>query len=649
MRRTRFERLASPGLAAILLALTAFAIWTAVTTQTVARSARTAVSLSDDYQQARYWVGAEQSLAHQYRVDPSRDVHAAHNAAARALVSALQAARRIGSADDQALVDRVLLTHTGYLSAADDLFAAVDTRDQQRVAYIDDEETEPVFILIEQQVDAAATIHRLEAFQRLDALDRLQHTVVVATPIVFALGLLLLGVFAYIMRSYRRRIDEATQVELVRLEHAALTDHLTALGNHRAYQEDYHREVSRALRHDEPLTLALIDIDEFKVINDQHGHIHGDRVLSALAALLHSARAEDRAYRRGGDEFALVLPNTTLPDARVVLERLRRDVQRHLCVTTVSIGVAALVPGQDDPTTLQEQADAALYEAKRHGRNTIVAFEEIRASASILPAAKAQALRCLLAEGGVSVVFQPIWDIDRGAILAFEALTRPAPHYGFAGPQEAFDIAEQIGRAHDLDALCCTAILARAAELPPTALLFLNISPRTLDLDTFAGTALVDAVTAAGLSPARVVLELTERSMTSLDIVVREAARLRALGFKLALDDTGAGNAGLEMLSQLPVDYVKIDRGVLVKALTDRAAYAVMVGIIAIACEMGAYVTAEGIEDTAVLTLARGAGVKSSNDQTGVQGLQGYLLGRPSAVIPAPAVVADYRGYINAA
>jgi len=151
--------------------------------------------------------------------------------------------------------------------------------------------------------------------------------------------------------------------------------------------------------------------------------------------LLHSARAEDRAYRRGGDEFALVLPNTTLPDARVVLERLRRDVQRHLCVTTVSIGVAALVPGQGDPTTLQEQADAALYEAKRHGRNTIVAFEEIRASASILPPAKAQALRCLLAEGGVSVVFQPIWDIDRGAILAFEALTRPAPHYGFAGPR----------------------------------------------------------------------------------------------------------------------------------------------------------------------------------------------------------------------
>ncbi len=257
MRRTRFERLASPGLAAILVALTTFAVWTAVTTQTVARSARTAVSLSDDYQQARYWVGAEQSLARQYRVDPSRDVHAAHSAAARALVGALQAARRIGGADDQALVDQVLLTHTGYLSAADDLFAAVDTRDQQRVAYIDDEETEPVFILIEQQVDAAATIHRQEAFQRLDALDRLQHTVVVATPIVFALGLLLLGVFAYIMRSYRRRIDEATQAELVRLEHAALTDHLTALGNHRAYQEDYHREVSRALRHDEPRVCEL--------------------------------------------------------------------------------------------------------------------------------------------------------------------------------------------------------------------------------------------------------------------------------------------------------------------------------------------------------------------------------------------------------
>jgi len=435
---------------------------------------------------------------------------------------------------------------------------------------------------------------------------------------------------------------------LALLGHAALTDHLTELGNHRAYQEDFYREVSRALRHEESLTLALIDIDEFKVVNDQNGHIHGDLVLTAVASLLHGGRVEDRAYRLGGDEFALLLPHTTLEDAALALERLRRDVQRTLGATTVSIGLAALAD-EAGADTLQEQADAALYEAKRRGRNAVVTFEEIRESASILSSAKAHALRRLLAEGQVTVAFQPIWDVNRGEILAFEALTRPAPHYGFSGPQEAFDTAERIGRAHDLDALCREAILARAAELPPDALLFLNVSPQTLDLDLLAETALVEAVAAAGLTPARVMLELTERSMARLAVVVREATRLRGLGFKLALDDTGAGNAGLEMLSQLPVDYVKIDRAVLVNALGDKTARAVLAGIVAIARETGAYVIAEGIEDTAMLDLARRTGASNGDEQAGVQGLQGYLLGRPSETIPASTVVDGYRTRINAA
>jgi len=500
---------------------------------------------------------------------------------------------------------------------------------------------------------ADATVQDVDGHTRaaayLGARSGQARLVEVATIVVFALGLLLLALCVSVLRAYQRRADEATRTQLAQLGHAALTDHLTELGNHRAYQEEYYREVSRARRHREPLTLALIDVDEFKVVNDQNGHVHGDLVLTAVASLLRGGRVEDRAYRLGGDEFALLLPHIGLGNAMVVLERLRGDVQRNLCATTVSVGVATLMPDETGADTLQEQADAALCEAKRRGRNAVVTFEEIRESASILSSATAHALRHLLVERRVAVAFQPIWDVNRGEILAFEALTRPDPHYGFAGPQEAFDTAERIGRAHDLDALCRAAILSRAAELPPDALLFLNISPQTLDLDLLAGAALVDAVAAAGLTPARVVLELTERSMARLSVVVREATRLRALGFKLALDDTGAGNAGLEMLSQLPVDYVKIDRAVLVKALGDKAARAVLAGIIAIAREMDTYVIAEGIEDMALLDLARHAGVPNGDRPTGVQGVQGYLLGRPSETIPAPAAVDGYCTHINAA
>jgi EAL domain-containing protein (putative c-di-GMP-specific phosphodiesterase class I) len=121
------------------------------------------------------------------------------------------------------------------------------------------------------------------------------------------------------------------------------------------------------------------------------------------------------------------------------------------------------------------------------------------------------------------------------------------------------------------------------------------------------------------------------------------------LGFKLALDDTGAGNAGLEMLSQVPVDVVKIDRGVVVKALTDRVARGVLAGIIAIARETDTYVIAEGIEDQAMLDLVRHVGVRAGSLQDGVQGVQGYLLGRPSEAIPAPTAVETYRTLLRAA
>ena len=211
-------------------------------------------------------------------------------------------------------------------------------------------------------------------------------------------------------------------------------------------------------------------------------------------------------------------------------------------------------------------------------------------------------------------------------MLAFEALTRPPVEYDFSGPQEAFDIAEKIGRAHELDYLCVKAILARAAELPADVLLFLNLTPQTLDHDVLTAAVLLEAVLSAGLTPERVVLEITERSIVRLEVVVREARKLRKLGFRLALDDTGAGNAGLEMLSQLPVDFVKIDRSILVKALTDASARTIFAGITAMARQMHSYVIAEGIEDVEMLDLVQ---------QAGTQAVQGYLIGRPNQVLPS--------------
>jgi len=418
-----------------------------------------------------------------------------------------------------------------------------------------------------------------------------------------------------------------------------LTDPLTGLGAHRAFHEALRRAVAQGATRGEAVTLARLDLDRFKALNEQHGHGHGDAVLGALAVLLGRGRGADRAFRLGGDEFALLLPHTGLVDAAIALERLRVAAARDLAGATVSVGVAAL-PALTDVDAdvdagegLLDGAEAALAVAKRRGGNAVVTVDEVQDGAALTASAQARALRRLLTDGQIAVAFQPIWDLAQGHILAFEALARPAACYGFAGPQEAFDAAERAGQAHGLDALCRRAILTRAAALPADALLFLNVSPQTLDHDLLAGTTLVAAVEAAGLTPGRVVLEITERSVARPGVVVREAARLRALGFRLALDDAGAGNAGLEMLSQVTVDFVKVDRGVVAQSCTTTAARAVLAGILAIARETGAYVIAEGIETAEMLAFVQQAGA-GATARGGIQGVQGYLLGRPSETLP---------------
>ena len=158
------------------------------------------------------------------------------------------------------------------------------------------------------------------------------------------------------------------------------------------------------------------------------------------------------------------------------------------------------------------------------------------------------------------------------------------------------------------------------------------MSPQTLEHDGLAGDSLVLAVRGAGYEPEQVVLEITERTDARKELLIPEAARLRSLGFNLALDDVGAGNAGLEMLRALPVDFIKIDRAVVANAVADRSARAVMLAIMAFARESGSFVIAEGIETEAMLELARDPEPEGEVRPAGAHGAQGFLLGRPAPV-----------------
>ncbi len=439
-----------------------------------------------------------------------------------------------------------------------------------------------------------------------------------AIPAFYLLGGRSLG------RLHRAAVDRATR------------DGLTDLGNHRAFQEQLQRAVAIARRHSDDLSLVLLDIDDFRFENDRHGNAHGDAILAMVAAALGAGRAEDLAFRVGGDEFAVILPRTDEESARAVLGRMTDPLRRSPGPNvSMSAGLATYGAATIDAQTLRDEADAALFEARKRGAGGTVSFREIEDLSEVVTAQKVRAVRRLLEEAAVTAAFQPMLSLEDGSVFAFEALARPEPGLGLAGPGEAFDVAIAIGRAAELDDLCRRAIFADAHLLPDGALLFVNVAPQALDGEQLSGDSLIRLADAAGLGRERVVLEITERFSGRVDRVVAEATRLRSLGFKLALDDVGAGNSGLEMLRDLAVDYVKIDRQVVSRAMTDPSARAVLTSVATFSRETGAYVIAEGIENDSMLEFVRGLDVEG--DRRAVQGAQGYLLGRPAPLAAGPA------------
>ncbi len=192
------------------------------------------------------------------------------------------------------------------------------------------------------------------------------------------------------------------------LEHSAMTDSLTKLGNRRAFDLRMRTELGRDVASAAPLSLALIDVDYFKSVNDQYGHQHGDVVLSGLSAVLRRACAGDCAYRLGGDEFAVVLAGSTAAQAHVALEAIREAAQAELLGATVTIGISTLTNGFDDSEALHRQADAALYVGKQRGRNIVVSFDDTQNPQAVPQRVDVHSVARLIADRELEISFQPI-------------------------------------------------------------------------------------------------------------------------------------------------------------------------------------------------------------------------------------------------
>jgi diguanylate cyclase (GGDEF)-like protein len=469
---------------------------------------------------------------------------------------------------------------------------------------------------------AGVAVERLGAELVHDAMIRSVLAAVVAAGLA---GLTIQRVVVRPLNETREELHDRYQEALA----DALQDPLTMLGNHRAFQEELDRQVEQAVRYGTPLALVLIDLDEFKAINDSSGHAGGDRALAGFGRLITRAtRRVDRAFRVGGDEFALLLPHTDAEGAWVVARRLLASALQPSLrdegyqPLSFSAGVSAIPSPADGRGQLYSQADAALYAAKRSGRTEVVVFDPNAETDGAVGSGSAVAE--VLARGQLRPVYQPIIRLRGGDVLGYEGLTRPVPPAPFADPGSLFAAAEASGHVVALDMSCLEMIVAGAASLPPSAFLSVNLSPRTLESAEFSSPALLNILARHGFAPERLVLELTEQQpINDVERVRLKLEAFRRVGIRFAADDLGAGNAGLRLLSELQFDVLKVDLSIVQRSSS--ASSAVIQSVVGLAARTGALVVGEGIEAPEQLAGLDGLGVSAG---------QGFLLGRPG---PLPA------------
>ena len=373
--------------------------------------------------------------------------------------------------------------------------------------------------------------------------------------------------------------------------------------------------------------VLLIDLDEFKAVNDTYGHATGDALLVSVAERLASSmRDSDVVARLGGDEFAMVIPRANAAETELIAQRILDSikaphlVEEHQVHVGASIGIALSEPG-DKPNDVMRAADLALYRAKADGRNRYRMFEpEMEEQIQTKRMLAIDLLEAIEAER-LEVYYQPIVDVRTSAVRSMEALVRwNHPERGMISPVVFIPIAEEAGLIDRIGQFVLRRACAEATAWPESVKVSVNVSPIQLSTGN-----LVDAVRRkllkTGLRPNRLELEITESVLLRDDShnmgILHE---LRAMGISIVLDDFGTGYSSLSYLSRFPLDKVKIDKSFTDRIGTSSSSTAIIAATTNIARELGAITTAEGVESPEQVGLLLAAGV----DQ-----LQGYLFGRP--------------------
>jgi len=438
--------------------------------------------------------------------------------------------------------------------------------------------------------------------------------------------------FNAMLSELERRENDKVEFE-AKLKFQASNDALTGLPNRRLLADRLDQALALAKREQRILALVYIDLDGFKLVNDSLGHSIGDSLLFEVAARLRTrVRKSDTLARLGGDEFTIILGSLHAKDEAMVVSTMLLDalapafyIEDHQLTVSASIGISLFPESAQNASDLMQQADSAMYAAKRNGKNQAMYFTADLGTLVRERLNLENQLRDALARGDIQVHYQPEFDVMSGKLVRFEALARwTHPTLGAIPPNKFIPVAEESGLIIPLGTYvlekACTEALKWQTIAPYPVQVAVNVSSIQFARKQFVDEV-AEVLSRTGLLPHLLQLELTESVMLNgIHDCAATMKKLKEWGVTFAIDDFGTGYSCLSYLPALPFDALKIDRSFVKTCHLNPARKMLVQSLINLAHNIGLRVIVEGVEIAEQFDLI---------GRLGGNEIQGYLLGRP--------------------